>query len=139
MRQSIRTQRELPATVDRHLFIGLVATVPVASVNEVFRTTEKRRIARVVCQSKPPKGQRAVLLLIVPPSGWEPNSWRSIPPATRNMPYIVVDVREPQAAGVCRQIVKKHNQQQLRDGIRTWAICCVSDGRHRAAESEVAS
>ncbi|HVX16244.1 MAG TPA: hypothetical protein VHC22_33970 [Pirellulales bacterium] len=104
----------------RFIAAAAVALAPVAPPPSAIDRTAERAEPQV-----------AVLLLLVPPFGWQPKSWREVPPATEDFSFSVVDVQEPHAAGICRHVAKRHNVDQMRnvDGPKTWAVVAITNGR----------
>lgn len=74
--------------------------------------------------------QRGVLMR-VRPIDWQPTSWRDVPPA----PF-AVDYRfyGPTSLAECRKLAKRHNQEQLRLGVRSWMMVVATDGRLASAK-----
>jgi hypothetical protein len=70
---------------------------------------------------------RGTLLMLTPPAGWQPRSWRDVPPP----PFAVV--RTVAAAGggslaACRVIAKAYNLRQI-EAPATWLLVAATDGR----------
>lgn len=92
-----------------------------------------RHVARAMCPTATPaanpRRQRATVLLVAPPNGWRPQSWRDVPAVAEGTPFFVVGTFGSQAIGVCRMAAKAHNRRMMKEGGSTWAIVACTDGR----------
>lgn len=69
---------------------------------------------------------RGTILLVAPPAGWQPTSWRSTPA----VPFTVItSVSANKSLAECRATAKIYNRRMMRDKGRTWALVAATDGR----------